>query len=184
MGKTVIAQRMAGIAELAEVVDLMDPLSDCLSHMVHDRVLRLCKHAVSKSCMDVARHLPEMTESFWAAMDLNQNGAVDKDEFMRSFEDATRKVVIAQLWARAEDRAWKMVEAECWKATTTEKMDEMLKTHIQHEKRKRNVSFSGKEDCVEIPKSRKSPKVPSQKKGPSAKDEAGEFCQAGDCSIM
>lgn len=174
--KTVIAQRMAGIADLAEVVDLMDPLSDCLSHMVHDRVLRLCKHAVSKSCMDVARHLPEMTESFWAAMDLNQNGAVDRDEFMRSFEDATRKVVIARLWARAEDRAWKMVEAECWKATTTEKMDEMLKTHIQNEKQKR------KEVIVEIPKA---PKLCNQRpKLPSAKDEAGEFCQAGDCSIM
>merc|ERR1739847_69121 len=122
---------MADDPMFSEEVDLRDPLSDCLSYMVHSRVLRLCKHAVSKSCLDVAKNLPEITDSFWAAMDQNQNGVVDENEFLRQFEDAIRKMVIPPLWARAEDRAWKMVKAGCWNAETTEQMDEMLKTYIK-----------------------------------------------------
>jgi hypothetical protein len=166
--KTVICHRMADDDqfEQLEVVDLTDPLSDCLSHMVHERVLRVCKHAVSKSCMDIAKQLPEMTDSFWSTMDLDQNGEITGDEFLRSFEDAIRKVVLARLWTRAENRAWKMVEAGCWSATTTEKMDGILKMHIENEKRKK------KEAVFDL------------QKLPSAKDEAAEFCQATDCSIM
>lgn len=166
--KMVITNRMADDPQFSAELDLRDELSDCLSYMVHDRVLRVCKHAISKSCLDVARHLHDVTDSFWAAMDLNQNGQVDKNEFMQCFDDAIRKVVLAQLWNRAEQRAWKMIEAGCWKCQTTEQMDKMMQSYTQKEKRRKReatVALSGSNL-------------------PSAKDEAGEFCQGGDCVVM
>eukprot|EP00746_Dinoflagellata_sp_MGD_P166146 gnl/MRDRNA2_/MRDRNA2_95854_c0_seq1.p1 gnl/MRDRNA2_/MRDRNA2_95854_c0~~gnl/MRDRNA2_/MRDRNA2_95854_c0_seq1.p1 ORF type:complete len:389 (+),score=87.85 gnl/MRDRNA2_/MRDRNA2_95854_c0_seq1:96-1262(+) len=166
--KTVTTDRMADHVNFREVLDLHDELSDCLSYMVHERVLRLCKHAVSKSCLDVARNLHDVTDSFWAALDLNKNGEVDKNEFIKSFEDAIHKVVLHQLWNRAEERAWKMVEAGCWKCTTTEQMDGMMRAYKEKEKRKK------KEPVF----------ATSLQQLPSAKDEAGEFCQGGDCIVM
>jgi hypothetical protein len=166
--KTVITARMANHVNFREVLDLHDELSDCLSYMVHERVFRLCKHAVSKSCLDVAKNLHDVTDAFWAAMDLNNNGQVDEHEFIRSFEDAINKVVIEQLWNCAEKRAWKMVEVGCWKCTTTEQMDGMMQGHKEKEKKKKQESMF----------------AATVSKLPSAKDEAGEFCQGADCVVM
>lgn len=132
--------------------------------IAHERLLRLCKHAVSQSCSDIAKKLPDVTDSFWAAMDLSKNGEVDRAEFMLSFKCAIQSHVIARIWERAEERAWKMVEAGCCDAETTEEMDILLHTHIKKKKMKRTVAF--------------------EPQPLSAKEEASEFCQSGDCTVM
>lgn len=131
----------------------------------HQRLLRLCMHSVSRSCADVAKHLPDLTEHFWAAMDVSRNGEVDKEEFLMSFDCAIRNQVVSRISQRAEERAWQFVEAGACDVDTTPEMDGLLRGHIQKKKKEMKAEAA------------------MSMQFPSAKEEAGEICETG-CTVM
>lgn len=97
---------------------------------------QLCKRSVSQACLDMARSLPQVTDAFWDAMDIDKNGHVIAEEFIQNFEKAARTHLIKPVFKIAEERVWDIILSDAWKENEFETLDRVAK---DFRKRKRKL---------------------------------------------
>lgn len=126
-------------------------------------LVQICRRSVSRSCLDVVRKLPDVTNAFWGSMDLDQNLEVDGDEFKKFFFQTTVSHLISPLFRISWDRVGDIVLSSAWRAQSYADLDRRVR------KWKRL---------------RKQPKLPPP---PTPRENCGacasDACGPGDCVV-